>query len=77
MLKALQVLNDITGFLVDSPEVAAKRLWQLLDDPQLCRRLGENVRIHVRNNFLLTRHPKDYLLTVLGLEHAANNVLQL
>lgn len=65
----LQVLNGITGFLVHSPEGAATRLAQLLKDRQLCQRLGENGYLHVKQNFLLTRHVKDYMLVMLALDH--------
>jgi trehalose synthase len=65
----VQVINGLTGYLVHSPEGAARRLVRLLADPELCRRLGENGRLHVKQNFLLTRHVKDYLLVMLALEH--------
>ncbi len=50
------VLHGITGYLVHSPEGAAHAIVELLTDPELCRRLGENGHQHVRTNFLTTRH---------------------
>lgn len=73
----LQVINGITGFLVHSPEGAAKRIAQLLADPALCRRLGENGYLHVKNNFLITRHVKDYMLVMLALDHPNEDVVHL
>ena len=41
---------------------------------QLARQLGINGREHIRNNFLLTRHIKDYLLLLLSLFEAGEVV---
>ncbi len=73
----LQIINGVTGFLVHSPEGAARRLSQLLADPQLCTHLGENGYRHVKQNFLLTRHVKDYMLVMLALDHPDEDVVSL
>lgn len=73
----LQVINGVTGFLVHSPEGAAKRLAQLLGDRALRARLGENGYQHVKQNFLLTRHVKDYMLVMLALDHPHEDVVHL
>lgn len=73
----LQVINGVTGFLVHSPEGAAKRLAQLLGDRALRARLGENGYQHVKQNFLLTRHVKDYMLVMLVLDHPDEDVVHL
>ncbi len=73
----LQILNGVTGFLVHSPEGAAMRALQLLGDPALRRRLGENGYQHVKQNFLVTRHVKDYLLLMLALDHPDEDVVHL
>jgi trehalose synthase len=73
----LQILNGVTGFLVYSPEGAAQRAAQLLSDVQLRRTMGENGRLHVKQNFLLTRHVKDYLLILLALEHPGEHIVHL
>lgn len=57
----LQVVDGQTGFLVDGPLSCAERTHHLLRDPALSRVLGENGREHVRREFLITRHLKDYL----------------
>lgn len=64
----LQVLNGITGYLVHSVEGTAFRIRTLLREPELARKMGERGREHVRQNFLITRHLKDYLLIMLGIE---------
>lgn len=57
----LQILDDQTGYLVDSIESCAARTLQLLQDPERSQAMGRAAREHVRNNFLITRHLKDYL----------------
>ena len=68
----LQVINGVTGYLVHSVEGAAYKIANLLKDPELARKLGENGREHVRHNFLITRHLKDYLLVMLSLENPSS-----
>lgn len=50
---------------------------QLLGDRRLRERLGENGHLHVKQNFLLTRHVKDYVLTMSALEHPDESVVNL
>ncbi|MCI0695164.1 glycosyltransferase [candidate division KSB1 bacterium] len=73
----LQIINGVTGFLVHSPEGAAHRAVQLLADHKLRERMGENGFLHVKQNFLLTRHVKDYMLVMLALEHPDEDVVHL
>jgi trehalose synthase len=73
----LQIINDVTGFLVHSPEGAAHRIIQLLADRKLREQMGENGYQHVKQNFLLTRHVKDYMLVMLALEHPDEDVVNL
>ena len=56
-----QIRNGVSGFLVSSVEVAAKRIVQLLKDKKLRKRLGENGRETVKKRFLLTRYLEQYL----------------
>ena len=56
---------------------AAKRLAQLLGDRSLQARLGENGYQHVKQNFLVTRHVKDYMLVMLALEHPGDDIVYL
>ena len=73
----LQIVNGVTGFLVHSPEGAANRAAQLLGDMKLRKVMGENGYQHVKQNFLLTRHVKDYMLLTLALEHPCEDIVQL
>ena len=70
----LQILNGVTGFLVHSPEGAANRVVELLGDEQLRRSIGKNGPQHVRENFLTTRHVRDYLLMMLAMEHREHDI---
>ncbi len=63
----LQVFDYHTGFLVDSPEGAAHRIRFLFQYQDKMRRMGEKGREFVRENFLLTRHLREYLTLMLGL----------
>jgi trehalose synthase len=73
----LQVIDGMTGFLVHSVEGAATRITQLLGDRRLRERMGENGYQHVRQNFLVTRHVRDYVLTMLALEHPGESMIYL
>jgi trehalose synthase len=72
-----QVIDGVTGFLVHSPEGAALRALQLLADPALGEAMGLNGHAHVKQNFLVTRQAKDYLLIALGLEHRDEHLVEL
>jgi len=70
----LQVRHKYSGLLCYSVEGAAFALKQLLSSPEYAKKLGENGREHVRNNFLITRHIKDYILLFLALYYKKNIV---
>lgn len=63
----LQVKNKLTGLLCYSIEGAAYSLRLLLNNPEYAKYLGKNGHEHVKQNFLITRHIKDYLLLFLSL----------
>jgi trehalose synthase len=65
----LQIGHKYSGLLCHSIEGAAFEIKQLLQNKEYAKRLGENGREHIRNNFLLTRHLRDYLLLFLSLYH--------
>lgn len=65
----LQITHKYSGLLCHSIEGAAFSIKQLLNSPGYAKRLGENGREHIRNNFLLTRHLRDYMLLFLSLYH--------
>jgi trehalose synthase len=57
----LQVIDGVTGFLVDNVEACAEKTLYLLQRPDEAKTMGEAAREHVRENFLVTRHLRDYL----------------
>ena len=65
----LQVADGYTGYLVSSPEGAALRLLHLLQHDRMREAMGRRGRAFVRENFLLTRHLRDYLSLMVGLLH--------
>lgn len=65
----LQVAHGYSGLLSRSIDGAAYAVRQLLHEPDYARRLGQNGREHVRQNFLITRHVRDYLLLFLSMLH--------
>jgi trehalose synthase len=67
----LQVFDNHTGFLVNTPEGAAFRIRYLLSRPELIAAMGIKGRRLVRENFLLTRHLREYLTLILALKDAA------
>ncbi len=64
----LQITHKFSGMLCRSIEGAAFAIKQCLNSPSFARRLGENGQEHIRQNFLLTRHLRDYLLLMIALE---------
>jgi len=65
----LQIKHKYSGLLCHSIEGAAFAIKQLLNSPGYAKKLAENGREHVRNNFLITRHIRDYMLLFLSLYH--------
>jgi len=61
----LQVVNHHTGFLVNTPEGAAHRIRYFLHHQDSIDRMGATAREFVRENFLLTRHIREYLTLML------------
>lgn len=62
----LQVKNKLTGLLCHSVEGAAYAVKRLLSNREYAAWLGRNAQEHVRQNFLITRHLKDYLMLFLA-----------
>jgi trehalose synthase len=73
----LQITHGVTGFLVHSAEGAAFRIRQILNDPDMAKRIGENGREYVRTHFLITRQIRDYLSLWYAVEHKGANILEL
>ncbi len=73
----LQITHKYSGVLTYTVEGTAFWIKQLLSAPEFARRLGDNGREHVRNNFLVTRHLRDYLLSFLYLRHKGESIIWL
>lgn len=65
----LQIKHKYSGLLCHSVEGASFAIKQLLSSPAYAGKLGENGREHIKNNFLITRHLRDYMLLFLSLYH--------
>jgi len=65
----LQIKHKYSGLLCHSVEGASFAIKQLLSSPAYAKKLGENGREHIKNNFLITRHLKEYMLLFLSLYH--------
>ncbi|MDD5505864.1 MAG: glycosyltransferase [Candidatus Omnitrophica bacterium] len=63
----LQIKHKYSGLLCHSVEGASFAIKQLLSSSEYARKLGENGREHIKNNFLITRHLRDYMLLFLSL----------
>jgi len=63
----LQITHKYSGILTYSIDGTAYYLKQLLNEPEYAKKLGQNGRGHIKNNFLITRHIRDYLLLFISL----------
>ena len=65
----LQIKHKYSGILTHTIEGTAYWIKQLINEPDFAGELGKNGREHIRQNFLITRHLRDYLLLSLSLFH--------
>jgi trehalose synthase len=65
----LQIKHKYSGLLCHSIEGASFAIKQLLSSPEYAKKLGRDGREHIKNNFLITRHLRDYMLLFLSLYH--------
>ena len=70
----LQVAHKYSGLLCHSIDGAAYAIKQLLQNPEYAKKLGENGHVHIMQNFLLTRHLRDYLLAFLSVFQKGDTV---
>lgn len=70
----LQIKHKYSGLLCNSIDGAAFSIKQFFSSPEYAKKLGQNGREHVRNNFLLTRHLREYMLLFLSLYHSEDIV---
>jgi len=72
----LQVIDHYTGFLVRTPEGAALRTRFLLHRRDLLEQMGERAHRFVRENFLITRHLREYLTLMLALRYGSGDRIE-
>jgi trehalose synthase len=73
----LQVIDFHTGFLVATPEGAALRIRYLFNQRQKMQEMGLKGQEFVRENFLLTRHLREYLTLMVSLQFGAGDRIDL
>jgi trehalose synthase len=73
----LQLVNHKTGFLVDTPEGAAMRIRYLLSERPRIGQIGHGARELVRQNFLVTRHLREYLTIMVALRYGIEDRIEL
>jgi len=72
----LQVFDHYTGFRVRTPEGAALRIRYLLHRGDLREEMGARARRFVTENFLITRHLREYLTLMVGLRDGRNERIE-
>ncbi|WP_310599523.1 glycosyltransferase [Desulfobulbus sp.] len=73
----LQVVNHHTGFLVSTPEGAALRIRYLLKHRDQLEIMGRKARSLVLDNFLVTRHLREYLTLMFATMHPGTDRIEL
>jgi trehalose synthase len=73
----IQVINYHTGFLVSTPEGAALRIRYLFHNRDKLMEIGSKAKEFVRDNFLLTRHLREYLTLFVALLHEKEERIEL
>jgi trehalose synthase len=63
-----QIIDGYTGLLVHSVEGASLGIRSLLTQPDSAKKLGENGHQRVKDEFLITKNLKRYLLLLLALD---------
>ena len=73
----LQVIDHYTGFKVRTPEGAALRIRYLLHSTEKRIEMGERAKRFVLENFLVTRHVREYLALMIALLHGFRDRIDL
>lgn len=72
-----QVIDGHTGLLVHTVEGASLAIRSLLNQPGYAKRLGDNGHARVRDEFLVTKNLKRYLLLLLALDRKKEETILL
>jgi trehalose synthase len=73
----LQMTHKYSGILTHTIDGAAYWIKQLLSEPEYAKKLGERGKEFIRQNFLLTRHLRDYMLMFLCMDHRQSDFIHL
>ncbi len=73
----IQIFNHYTGFLVNSPEGAALRMRYLLKHDDRRQKIGATARAFAMENYLLTRHLREYLTLMVAIVRGAKDRITL
>lgn len=73
----LQITHGVNAFLVSSEEGAAFRIRQLLNNPEMAKKMGDSAKEYVRTNFLMTRQIRDYLSVWYSIENKGQSAFEL
>lgn len=72
-----QIVHRFSGILTHTIDGTAYWVRQILQSPEFAASLGKNGKEYIRQNFLITRHIRDYLLLVLSLSHPGDDIITL
>ena len=70
-------VHEVVVHCADSETNAALRIRYLLQNPEAAREMGEKGHRHVLENFLLTRHLREYLTLMLALQRGGDGRIEL
>ncbi|NVL91149.1 MAG: glycosyltransferase [Desulfobacterales bacterium] len=70
-----QIIDGYTGLLVHSVDGAGMAIRSLLSNPDFAKELGENGHRRVKDEFLITRNLKQYLLLLLALDRPSEHTI--
>jgi trehalose synthase len=73
----LQIVDGVTGYLVSSVEGAAFRTRYLLNHPEVAQEMGRKGVENVRQNHLLTRNLRDYLMIMHAVSRGGKGLISL
>jgi trehalose synthase len=73
----LQVINHHNGFLINTPEGAALRIRYLLKHRDILETMGKKAHQFVLENFLITRHLREYLTLMVALMFGSEERIEL
>ncbi|MFQ5455212.1 MAG: glycosyltransferase [Nitrospirota bacterium] len=72
-----QIIHGETGFLVNTVEGTAYRIQQLINNPELAKKMGKEARHNVLTNYLMPSLLKNWLLLFLSLRHKGRGIIHL